>query len=195
MYKGNQSTEPLDLELLLKKIQRRDPDAEKEFINHFEKGIRFLLSRLCNNQQVEEDLFQDTFMIVFQKIHNNKILEPTRISYFILQTARNLFMNEKRKKKHVFLEPQQIEKARSDLSGEEHLETARSKKLIRDVIQILEPQRDRDVIYQYYILEHTKEQICDNLQISDELFRRVLHRARLRFGKLWKKLSPEQNEK
>jgi RNA polymerase sigma-70 factor, ECF subfamily len=44
--------------------------------------------------------------------------------------------------------------------------------------------RDRRLLRGYYVLDQDKEALCQELELSQEHFDRVLHRARARFREL-----------
>ena len=50
--------------------------------------------------------------------------------------------------------------------------------------ETIKGKRDRAILYQYYVLEESKEQICIKLDLSPMHFNRVLFRAKQRLQKL-----------
>ena len=48
-------------------------------------------------------------------------------------------------------------------------------------------QRDRELLWRYYVLGHDKEQLCRDFSLGVEHFDRVLHRARSRLRELVEK--------
>lgn len=61
--------------------------------------------------------------------------------------------------------------------------------MIRRVLNGLTTDRDREVLFRFYINEERKEQICADLGLSDLHFNRVLHRARQRYKELYEKFT------
>ncbi len=59
--------------------------------------------------------------------------------------------------------------------------------IIRQVIQELPSERDRQVLRRFYLEEDDKDAICADLNLTSLHFNRVLHRARERFRELYKK--------
>ncbi|MCP4664535.1 MAG: hypothetical protein GY856_54820 [bacterium] len=51
-------------------------------------------------------------------------------------------------------------------------------------------ERDREVLSRFYLAEEDKEQICCDLGLAGEHFKRVLFRARRRFKKLYEARVP-----
>ena len=56
---------------------------------------------------------------------------------------------------------------------------------MRQVLAELGTERDREVLFRFYIAEQSSERICADLQLSAEHLYRVLHRARARYRKLF----------
>ena len=56
---------------------------------------------------------------------------------------------------------------------------------MRQVLDELSQERDREVLIRFYIDQVDKERICAELELSSEAFNQVLFRARRRFRKLW----------
>ena len=61
--------------------------------------------------------------------------------------------------------------------------------IVRKIIDELGIQRDRDVLFRYYILEEDKDKVCADLRLSKDQFSRIIFRARKRYKELHKKLA------
>jgi RNA polymerase sigma-70 factor (ECF subfamily) len=61
--------------------------------------------------------------------------------------------------------------------------------VVRQVLGELYSQRDREVLYRFYVAEEDKEQICIDLGLSSLHFNHVLFRARERFRNLYQKVT------
>ena len=59
--------------------------------------------------------------------------------------------------------------------------------LVRRVINDLGSDRDRQLLFRFYIAEEEKESICADLGLTSIHFNRVLHRARERYRELYEK--------
>ena len=86
-----------ELDELVAKIQDGDEFSFTLLYNETYKGVfSFIYSMICNYQDAE-DLMQDTFIKVRQNIQGYKI--GTNVSAWILQIAKNLTIDFKRKEK------------------------------------------------------------------------------------------------
>ena len=56
---------------------------------------------------------------------------------------------------------------------------------MRQVLDELPVERDRQLLRQFYLRQESKERICADHGLTSLQFNRVLHRARERFRELW----------
>jgi RNA polymerase sigma-70 factor (ECF subfamily) len=59
--------------------------------------------------------------------------------------------------------------------------------LVRAVLGALDSDRDREILFRFYLAEDDKARICRDLGLTALHFNRVLFRARERFGQLYRK--------
>jgi RNA polymerase sigma-70 factor (ECF subfamily) len=140
---------------------------------------------------VAEDLHQDTFRICFDKIRRGEVREPEKLSGFICNVARNLvivhFRHAPGKAGGTPIQPPEslADAAPDQLTQLLQKETAG---IVRQVLGELYSQRDRELLYRFYVAEEEKEQICADLGLSSLHFNRVLYRARERFRELYRRI-------
>ena len=65
--------------------------------------------------------------------------------------------------------------------------------LVREAIAGLGNERDRQVLYRFYLAEEDKDRILEDLEIDRLHFNRVLYRARQRFATLWRRMAKNAN--
>jgi RNA polymerase sigma-70 factor (ECF subfamily) len=61
---------------------------------------------------------------------------------------------------------------------------------VRKVLGELKSERDRQVLFRFYVAEEEKEKICASLGLTSLHFNRVLFRARERFRELYEQEEP-----
>ena len=179
---------------LARRIAGHDPRAEEEFVLRYRYGLLKLLrqrTRCCESEA--EDLLHDAFVIALQRLRQGTLKEPDRLTGFMFGLARNLAIDKLRKD----------QKRRADLA-EEWLSTLPDSKpgqlsqmmcrersrMVRRVIFKLRQERDRKILFRYYIAGEDKERIRRDLNLSSLHFNRVLHRARRRYRELYESMSP-----
>ncbi|MES1245094.1 MAG: sigma-70 family RNA polymerase sigma factor [Acidobacteriota bacterium] len=153
------------------------------------RGIAILLDRHTNGRPEAEDLFQDTFRLVLEKLRNDELREPSRLPGFIAQIARSLAIEHYRKALRRKTEPDSEAIADVVASGSGPLSDLLVREradLVRRVIQELGTSRDRDILLRFYIAEEDKERISADFGLSSLQFNRVLHRARERYREIYR---------
>lgn len=81
---------------LIERIKQGNKEAFKELVGKYKKPLYFYCYRLCRNQADAEDLSQEVFIKVYQKIIQFR--EESKILTWIYRIAGNLFIDKSRKK-------------------------------------------------------------------------------------------------
>ncbi len=174
---------------LVHRIVSGDPAAEAELVQRFSRAVSFLLWRLARDEAAAEDLYQETFRLVIEKVRAGELREPERLPGFVSSMARNLFISStrlgsRRQKWHG--DPEATETAPDPAPGQLARLLAKERAaLVRQVLAELKTDRDREILSRYYIADQDKEDICRELELSDLHFNRVLFRARQRYKDLF----------
>lgn len=187
---GNPNVEPDEARIaadLVQRIARGERAAEGEMVERYSRGLLYFLRRLSGDPHLAEDLHQETFRIVLERLRERGLDEPAKLSAFLRRTARYVFLGQhrKRKRRRTEPDPEILERAVDTRPGPHRRavtdEAARS---VREVIARLGTERDRQILYRFYVAEHEKEEICSDLQLDGLHFNRVLYRAKQRFRAL-----------
>jgi RNA polymerase sigma-70 factor, ECF subfamily len=172
---------------LVRRIQRGDTVAEARLVERYSRGLLYMLRRTAGDPALAEDLHQETFRVVLERLRERGLEEPERLAGFLHRTAKNLFIGGYRKvvRRKTEGEIEGLE-AVPDPMADPYREAARQEEaaLVRRLIGELETDRDRQILYRFYIAEEEKERICADLDLSSLHFNRVLFRARQRFKEL-----------
>lgn len=177
-----------DPEELVAGIRSGDRKAEDRLFEVYGRGIAILLDRQTNGRPEAEDLLQDTFRLVLEKLRSGELREPSRLPGFIAQIARSLAIEHYRKASRRKTEADSDALAEIAASGSGPLSdllTRERADLVRQVIQELGTSRDRDILLRFYIAEEDKERISADFGLSSLQFNRVLHRARERYREIY----------
>ena len=173
---------------LVSRIHQGDRDAETALIETYGNGLRYQLRRLSNDRALSEDLFQDTFKVVLEKVRDGLVREPEKLARFIRKTAQNLYIADYRKKARRSAATHPVKDSVSiDRSEDAHtrMEREQEAKVVRQVIRQMRTERDRHMLFRFYVAQEDKETICADLGIDPQIFNRLLSRARKRFKELW----------
>ena len=176
---------------LVHRIVSGDPAAEAELVQRFSRALTFLTRRLTRDETAADDLYQETFRLVIEKVRRGELREPERLPGFVSSMARNLFISSartgtRRRKWHGDSEatetaPDPAPGQLSRLLAQERAAT------VRRVLAELKNDRDREILSRYYIADDNKEDICRDFELSDLHFNRVLFRARQRYKELFER--------
>jgi RNA polymerase sigma-70 factor (ECF subfamily) len=170
---------------LAQRIRAGDAAAEAELVARYSRGLLTFLRR--QNAALADDLHQETFKIVLLRLREQELEDPSRLSGFLLRTARNLLIAEQRKfhRRQTYGDDEQLEAAVDPAPSQLAATLGREDSwLVRQLIEQLKPDRDRHLLYRYYVAEEPKERLCDEWGLSSLQFNRVLFRARQRFKEL-----------
>lgn len=174
---------PADPAALVRRIRAGDHAAEHEMVERFSRGVRFLLLELTGDPTRADDLHQETFRLVLEKVRAGELREPDKLAAFIRQLARNLFIAEYRKKVKgpPIADGEALDAAPNPNPGPlKRLLDKENATIVRRLLADLEPRRDREILLRFFVAEHPKEEICADFRLSNLHFNRVLHRARQR---------------
>jgi RNA polymerase sigma-70 factor, ECF subfamily len=173
---------------LVQRIQDGDRRAEEELVSRFGEGLSFLLRRWTRERTAAEDLYQETFRLALEKIRRGEVRDPERLGAYLRSLAKNLSTEYYRRGS---VREEQIE-AVADLSAPEagqlgNLLRQEKADLVRRVLGELGSERDRQVLFRFYIAEEDKERIGADLGLSGPELNLVLFRARRRYRDLFER--------
>lgn len=177
---------------LVARIRAGDGRAEEELVERYGRAVRVILRQLLRGGPEAEDFFQDTFRMALEKIRRGEVREPQKLASFVAGLARNVAIDHFRIKTRRRTDCDSETVARVARSGPDQLGSlllGEKTALVRKLIGELPTDRDRQVLYRFYIAEEEKEQICDDLGLSSLHFNRVLHRARQRYRQLYESVA------
>lgn len=187
MTQGAQLSEPPSLSALAVRIGAGDAVAEGALVERFSRGLRAYIRRLGAPPDLADDLHQETFRVALERLRGEGLEDPEAMAGFLRGTARHLLLGDRRKSARRKTEPdEQAIAVTPDRRGGQLRQVLddEASRLVRQLLAGLEPPRDREILYRFYLAEERKETICADLQLSSLHFNRVLHRARQRFKQL-----------
>jgi len=190
--------EPAEAEVaadLVRRILAGDTSAEGELVQRYSRGLLYLLRRLGAPPDLADDLHQETFRIVLERLRHRGLEDPAGLAGFLRGTARNLMTAERRKtaRRRTDADEERLEQvpnpSPSQLSSVLLDEEAG---FVRKLIEELPTDRDRQLLLRFYVAEEEKESICADLGLDSLHFNRVLFRARQRFKELLERFEKKQ---
>ncbi len=174
----------LNLPEIVDQIRRGDPAGLERLYGVFARGVRFYLWRHLGPQDLD-DKVHDTFLLVVQAIQRDELREPERLMGYVKTVVRRqvaayidrVVLNRKQQV--------DIEAGLSVTDENVDPEAEAIEKQERDfMVQVLEsmPRRDAEILTRFYLMDHSQERICREMNLSDTQFRLLKSRAKVRFG-------------
>src|SRR4029077_13420589 len=84
-------------EELVARVLTGDRRAEERIVALYGRGVAIILDRHTNGRPEAEDLFQDTFRLVLEKLRRGELREPAKLPAFLAQIARSLAIEHSRR--------------------------------------------------------------------------------------------------
>jgi len=168
-------------------ISRGDKRAEAVLYQRYYRQTLFVLGRKTADPELAQDLCQEAFCITIERLRSQPLTDPEKLPSFLHSTALNLYIGELRKAdRRKTFNDQALLDAVADTTQNQYraLLRERSGEAVRRLIDALDNSRDRALLYQYYIEEKDKTQVCAELGLSHRHFDKVLFRAKQRFKEL-----------
>jgi len=171
--------------LLIEQIKQGQKSAFKELVEKYQKSLYYYCYRLCRNHADAEDLSQEVFIKVYQKI--DQFREEAKIQTWIYRIASNGFIDRKRRKVFMIAEadnPEResnydvaaIQSDKNDINPEKQAESAIMKTHIDTAMQKLS-EKEKTA----FILKHhngmTIKEIAVLFKTSDGTVKSHLFRA------------------
>lgn len=148
-------------------------------------GVLMLLRRELRDFALAEDLCNESFRIVFERLRQRPLDDPDRLGSFLVQTARNLVVAYRRTvaRQRTFTDQQAALEgcATAELDPAAILEAQLRAAAVRKLLLEIALPRDREILVRAYLYDQDKEQVCRDLGIEAGHYKRVIYRARERF--------------
>ena len=175
---------------LVSRIRAGEWQAEGELVERYSRCVMIIIRREVNDTAVVDDLYQETFWTVLEKIRRGDVREPEKLSGFVCSVARNrvirYFHHAARQKSLTETEEAVLLPHPAPDQLKEVLQREKAD-LVWQVLKEMPNERDIQVLLRLYIAEEEKEQICADLGLTSSHFNIVLHRARKRYKELYER--------
>lgn len=156
-----------------------------EDLRQLRSGVLYLLHREVLDPSLAEDLCNETFRIVLERLRRQPLKDPTKLDAYLAQTARNLATADRRKttrRQTVTGEQTAIDDFADEVPDPGvDLDLQARARAVRRVLEEMPNVRDRQLLVRFYLDDEDKEFICRDLNLTGEHFNRVIYRARERF--------------
>ncbi|HSX62698.1 MAG TPA: sigma-70 family RNA polymerase sigma factor [Tahibacter sp.] len=180
--------QPASSRELADRIRAGDARAERELYLRYARGLRFLVRQRDNDDQLAQDVVQDCFRIALPQLRSGRLENPDAIAGFLRSITLNLlseYQRAGRRRPEDDFDEDAGDLPVDDSAGPLEVTTRSERRtLIRALIAELPVERDRQLLWRYYVLDQDKPALCTALGLTPAHFDRVLHRAKNRFREL-----------
>jgi RNA polymerase sigma-70 factor (ECF subfamily) len=160
-----------DLELV-QRFTEGDQNSLEILINRHKNRVYSYILLIVKNQELAEDIFQDTFIKVIRSLKQGKYTENGKFISWVLRISHNLIIDHFRKEKlngTVSNEKADIDIFNSRKFSEDNIEdqmvTEQILLEVRDLIKEL-PEDQQQVIYMRHYLGLSFKEIADQTDVS-----------------------------
>jgi len=169
------------------RIRDGDAGAERQLIERFSRGVKVILRNAGADASAVDDLHQETFRIALEKIRSGELRCAAGLNGFIASLARNLVTAHfGRGTRATTNDPAALEAIQSpEPSALDRIVAGEQAWCVRQVLEELSTDRDREILRRFYLSSEAKEKICADWGLSSLQFNRVLYRARERYRELY----------
>lgn len=172
---------------LTERIYAGDSQAEQLLVSQYWKSLFFILNRRAQDPDLAADIAQDALLLVISKARKGEVENPDAISAFIRQIGINLLIAHYRKEQRRKTDTNddiQVQFPDDAVSVQRKLQGEEAQLLVQQIVNELPTERDKDLLFRFFVYEQDKAVICQELDLTAAHFDRVLHRARSRLKQL-----------
>jgi RNA polymerase sigma-70 factor (ECF subfamily) len=169
--------------LLVMALQDGCPQAEEELYHCLSRGMRYMIRRKLLPEDVD-DILHASFMDVVLAIRSQKLREPDALMGFTrtiisrkISHAINFYIQRRKQEPTDGKNAEQL----ADRKALDFHQLQEQREYMRSCLQKLSDV-DRDLLTRFYLLEQSKEKICDELDISQTSFRLAKSRAKAKLN-------------
>jgi RNA polymerase sigma-70 factor (ECF subfamily) len=173
---------------LAERLRAGEPAAARELVVRFQRGVAVILRRSGAQASEVEDLAQEVFRIVLDKVRQGEVREPERLPGYVATVARNLGIEAgRRASAQAARDGGELgaELASGSRSALDRLVDEEQVRLVRQVLAELGTARDREVLSRIYLAGDDRDEVGRSLGLGPLQLNRVLHRARERYRALY----------
>jgi RNA polymerase sigma-70 factor (ECF subfamily) len=186
---NSESLRAISAAQLAEAIANGDAAAEEALVIKYAEGLRYILRREVRNGATAEDLCQETFRIVLERLRKRRLADPNKLPSFIIGVGRKLLQAHRRGSSRLLVQSGLLEDV-EDAAPTPLDAAVRSdeRRLLVRGIERLRVARDRELLTRCYLLEQDDQEICAALGLERSQLIKALSRARSRLRDLLERL-------
>jgi RNA polymerase sigma-70 factor (ECF subfamily) len=168
----------------LERLRSGDARTEEHFVSYFGELIQLKLRSRLSSREAIEDVRQETFVRVLGLVRSpNGLREPDRLGAFVNSVCNHVLLEHYRSKNKTesFLDSDaEATLVNHDPSALSLLETKDAQRIVHQILREL-TDRDRRLLQSVLLEERDKDEVCNELGITRDYLRVLVHRAKQSF--------------
>jgi RNA polymerase sigma-70 factor (ECF subfamily) len=175
---------------LVSRIKAGDQHAEVELVECYSSVVMSIIRREVCDTALTDDLYQESFCIILEKVRRGDVRETERLSGFICGVARNQVIRhfQRAARQRNLAETEDAVSISHPAPDQlEQLLQREKADIVRQILKEMTNERDIQVLFRFYLAEQDKKQICADLGLTSMQFNLVIHRARERYRELYER--------
>ena len=170
----------------LERLRSGDVQTQQHFVSYFSELIRLKLRRRLSSPSAIEDVRQETFTRVWVALRNERgIHQPESLGAFVNSVCNNVLREHYRRTSKDVPSGDEAEANVPDpaIGAVDVIANGQMRQKVRQILDQLS-ERDCLLLEQVFLEERNKNQVCQDLGVSREYLRVLLHRAKKSFRAL-----------
>src|SRR5690606_6948381 len=116
--------------------------------------LLYILRRETRDDAAAQDLRQETFRIVLERLRRRRLAEPEKLASFIIGVGRKLALAHRRVSARLSFGGDTLDGIEDDTTTPlEHVARSEQRRLLACAIERLSAPRDRELLTRYYLMD------------------------------------------
>lgn len=177
-------------ESYLQSLRAQDLATEEHFVSYFGRLLQNKLRRHLTCPEHIKDVQQETLMRAWAAVQTaGGVRQPERFGAFVTSVCNNILRELYRSRARIrALDDEQIDPVDESKGPDSVLLAAETRKLVQKVLAQL-CQKDQKLLRAVFFEQRDKDEVCQELGVSRDYLRVLLHRAKREFMVEYERLS------
>ena len=169
-------------ESYLQGLRAHDLATEEHFVSYFGRMLQNKLRRHLTCPEHIKDVQQETLLRAWAAVQmDGGVRQPERFGAFVSAVSNNILRELYRARaRFKAMDDAQIEPVDESKGPDAVLLAAETKRLVQKVMAQME-EKDRKLLHAVFFEQRDKDEVCQELGVSRDYLRVLLHRAKKQF--------------
>jgi RNA polymerase sigma-70 factor (ECF subfamily) len=169
----------------VQRLGRSDPATERHFATYFGEILTLKLRPRLRSPDLIGEVVQETFARVLSALRRDEIDNPHALGSFVDTTCNYVLFDVYRRQSRV-ADPPSDNRASEEPAPDMLVATQQERDLVRRILATM-PEKERTILRWVFLEERDRQEVCRTLGVDPEYLRVLIHRAKDRFRKYWRR--------